>query len=178
MASSPQSQLVQGYAQAVATASKEDQLRVGLVARLMTHYWQPEMTPHERKCQAIDWRNDLRAYPVDVVSAACDRYRGNTQNRERPLPAQISALCSEIINDRRERVPMLPAPRPSRSGFVFTDKELRQRAQWAEMKGYPAWDAFLNAVHARQESIFPFLAWAASDAPEPVEGFKAIGSVL
>ena len=181
----PQSRLIAGYQQAVATATRDDKQRLGLIAKLMiSGYYVPEMTVAEFKLQASDWRADLSPYPPEVVSQACNDYRQNAVNTQRPLPAQIASLCSQIMFRRLERLKQksLPAPEDRRTArFAFTPEELDERQEYAAIAGYADWQVFLDAVHEGHESVMPFLAWsranreARGSLPEPVQGFKTLG---
>lgn len=182
---SAQSRLVAGYQQAVATATRDDKQRLGLVAKLMiSGYYVPEMTVAEFKVQASDWRADLSPYPPETVSQACNDYRQNAVNTQRPLPAQIASLCSRIMFESLERFKRkaLPAPQASpedrrTSRFAFTPEELDERREYATLAGYADWQVFLDAVHEGRESVMPFLQWsrARRSLPEPVQGFKTLG---
>jgi hypothetical protein len=52
--------------------------------------------------------------------------------------------------------------------FAFTDEELDERAEWARVKGYPSWDAFLAEIQATiplskvefDPRVAEFRAWA------------------
>lgn len=180
----PQSRLVDGYRQAVATATRDDKQRLGLVTKLMiSGYYVPEMTVAEFKIQGSTWRADLSPYPPEVVSQACNDYRQNALNTQRPLPAQIASLCSRIMFDRLERFKRKTAPASAtqesrhHSRFAFTPEELDERREYAAIAGYADWQVFLDAVHAGRESVMPFLTWsrARRATPEPVQGFKTLG---
>jgi hypothetical protein len=63
--------------------------------------------------------------------------------------------------------------------FTYTDEELADRAEWARLKGYEHWNAFLDAVHEGRETVRPFIAWrldrhGVKPAPE-VGLFKQLG---
>jgi hypothetical protein len=49
-----------------------------------------------------------------------------------------------------------------------------QRAAWIKHRGYPSWDAYLDAVEAGREKITAFLAWcyAQNSSPNRVGTFK------
>lgn len=179
---SPQTSLVQGYGQAVIAASREDQERVGLIARLMIHYWQPDMTARERTSQALDWRGDLAPYPVAVVAKACERYRRDPANVTRPLPAQIVGLCEELTRDARIRALPAPSRRAQNHRYELSEQDIAERREWAAANGYASWDAVLDAVFAGRASVVPFLAWSAAkrnpQRPVTVSGFKMLGAFV
>lgn len=66
--------------------------------------------------------------------------------------------------------------------FRFTDQEVRERLEYARMKGYETWNDFLAAVEDRRESMMPFYDWSVARRPGPklvaVKGFKTIGEAL
>jgi hypothetical protein len=66
--------------------------------------------------------------------------------------------------------------------FTFTDKELEERREWARLKGYENWNAFLDAIQAGAESIQPFLAWSLerrkAQGPPRSGTFMRLGSVM
>lgn len=76
-----------------------------LVARLLQHFFSPDMPDVARRTIAEDWLEDLREFGPEIVERACREWR-QTQSR-RPTPADIRKLC---IAEQIARGPALPAP--------------------------------------------------------------------
>ena len=71
------------------------------VTRLRAHYFVPYVPDPFGKALADDWAEDLGSYPLWVVDLACKRYRRREADRS-PRPADIIALCDEIIGVERQ----------------------------------------------------------------------------
>jgi hypothetical protein len=63
----------------------------------------------------------------------------------------------ELIRAAAEK---LQAKRRQKRELIFTENELTDRAEFAQLKGYPNWPSFLEAVHDGSERIAHFVTWA------------------
>src|SRR6185437_6725921 len=78
------------------------------IATLLAHYWTPNDSPELRKLVAADWMSDLKEFPADVVSAACQDWRRSEARR--PTPADIRKRCWEVMPKPAAKVESDPAP--------------------------------------------------------------------
>lgn len=119
-----------------------------------------------------DWHSSAYAFhhvyhaaPLAVGSSPCDP-DGEWFNKQY-VELKVLAL-------RRKR--------PDAKPFEFTDEELEDRAEWARLKGYEHWHAFLDAVHEGRETVRPFIAWSMDrrglKPPPEVGMFKQLGGVV
>jgi len=65
----------------------------------------------------------------------------------------IRAAAEKLQAKRRQKRELID------DGF-FTENELTDRAEFAQIKGYPNWASFLEAVHDGSERIAHFVTWA------------------
>jgi len=98
---------------------------------------------------------------------------------ERTSPTDPSGMWFDEVRVREAAQRLQAKQRQSRP-FTFTDEELAERAEWARLKGFTDWGAFLDAVERGKQSVLPFLAWSRArrgEAPT-VDGFKTPGQAI
>ena len=86
--------------------AKEDEIMTCL-ARLRLHYAAGYMTAAEFKYLLIDYATDLAAYPKDLIEAACNEYRRNTESQFFPKVGQLIKLINEPWFKRKGKLTRL-----------------------------------------------------------------------
>ena len=93
--------LVPAY-RAYLTPGKRDEISARILT-LRAHYFMPDMPKGLADAVADDWTDDMSAYPLWAVKAACDRYRRSQATRA-PRPADIIAFAEEEIEHERQQL--------------------------------------------------------------------------
>lgn len=85
---------------------EDETKKAELIATLLSHHYVPDQPQAIAEAVAADWLDDLKPFPVDVVREACVVWRNSEiSTKRRPLPADISISCRQIMADRRPSLP-------------------------------------------------------------------------
>lgn len=99
------------------------------MARLLSHYWQPDETDADTQARLADWVEVLSVFPDWAIRAAMLDFQRDG-SKARPTPGAISRLCNEQVRpvsaeiakaravlDRMGDTPK-PAPSPDQKARV------------------------------------------------------------
>jgi hypothetical protein len=79
----------------------ERDLLAAMIAKLLLHYWTPDMPPGHYDVLAEAWIEDLAEYPVAVVAEAALQWRRT--EKWSPRICELRGLCDELLaRHRRE----------------------------------------------------------------------------
>ncbi len=67
----------------------EDEVKLGILLRLGSHYWPKEFTPSQAKHFLADYLDDLAEYPAPELEAISRTWRQNVRNKRFPLVAEL-----------------------------------------------------------------------------------------
>lgn len=112
-----------------------------IVARLLNHYWVPDLPSEVWQAQFEDWLYDLGEFTPALVADACTRFRRQPGNR-RPVPGDIRTFCVEMRHESREHQ------------LAITDR----RDQWPEWLAQQ-YGPLPKGPHIRAEGIVGHGKW-------------------
>jgi hypothetical protein len=89
--------------------SRNEQI-AAILSKLALHYWRPDFTPTQSKLVLSDFLSDLAPFTPQEISAACDTYRRNGENKFFPTPGALLAILKPAgTGTERLRLPTFHA---------------------------------------------------------------------
>lgn len=71
------------------------------LAKLIPHYWQPDMTDAQMRSRFLDFCSDLKGVTENGMAMACAAYRRDAKSKFFPTPGALLALCADDIRGRK-----------------------------------------------------------------------------
>lgn len=97
--------LVEAYREGLKPGRKD--YLTGRVTVMLGQYFVPDMPFELQALLLADWVDSLNEFPSWAVKAACDRWRDT--ERRKPTPADIRAICVDLVKPHRNTLERLGA---------------------------------------------------------------------